>query len=115
MGWDDKYILNGKIPVPCSDTITWARWYETADKQRIVRQETIGDYWVSTVFLALDHGSGSGPPLLFETLVFYADRREDAHGHVIPDAAPLLRTPTWELALEAHASACLWAREHLTS
>lgn len=27
-------------------------------------------YWVSTVFLGLDHQYGEGPPLVFETMVF---------------------------------------------
>jgi hypothetical protein len=29
-----------------------------------------GQLWVSTVWLGLDHGFGSGPPLTFETMVF---------------------------------------------
>ena len=112
MGWDDKYILDGKIPVPVDDTLEWAVWYETADKQRIVRQETIGEYWVSTVFLALDHGFDKGPPLLFETMVFWDERNPDGRRGSVDDA-PCTRTSTWELALESHASACLWARQQM--
>lgn len=33
-----------------------------------VAETTVGDYWVSTVWLGLDHAQG-GPPLIFETMV----------------------------------------------
>lgn len=64
----DKYILNGKTPVPCHDLLAWASWFETAD--RTVAQETIGESKVSTVFLGLDHAFGGAAPVLFETMVF---------------------------------------------
>ena len=36
-----------------------------------VAEDTIGPYWVSTVWLGLDHGfMRGGPPLIFETMVF---------------------------------------------
>lgn len=62
------YRLDGRTPVPC-DIETWARRFQ--EDERIVRQETIGEVMVSTVFLGLDHDfTGKGPPLLFETLTF---------------------------------------------
>lgn len=65
----DKYTLNasGK-PVPEPDLITWARWFESAD--RTVGSDQIGESRVSTVFLGLDHNFGEGPPVLWETMVF---------------------------------------------
>jgi hypothetical protein len=49
--------------------MTWARWF--AGAARIVKQEQVGESWVSTVFLGLDHNfSGEGPPILWETMVF---------------------------------------------
>jgi hypothetical protein len=50
--------------------MTWATWFETAVRQ--VLRETIGHEGgtVSTVFLGLDHNYGSGPPVLWETMVF---------------------------------------------
>lgn len=36
----------------------------------IVKQEYVDDYWISTVWLGLDHSFASGPPLIFETMVF---------------------------------------------
>lgn len=97
--------MEGQIPVPCEDLLTWARWIE--DNPRVVRQEVIGRFFVSTVFLGLDHDwTFKGPPLVFETMVM----QKDGGGSVYD--APFLRTSTWELALEDHAEAVVWAREH---
>ena len=53
----------------------WARlsaWDEkdNNNQYRIVKQEEVGDYWISTVWLGLDHGFGRSKPLIFETMVF---------------------------------------------
>jgi hypothetical protein len=63
------YILNksGK-PRLEPDLWTWAIWFEKADRQ--VAETFAGDLWVSTVFLAIDHSWGNGPPILWETMVF---------------------------------------------
>ena len=38
---------------------------------RRIGSDMIGDFWVSTVWLGIDHDlSGQGPPLIFETMVF---------------------------------------------
>lgn len=36
---------------------------------RIVAQHQVGEAWVSTVWVGLDHAFGGGPPLIFETWV----------------------------------------------
>jgi len=106
-----RYILHGKIPVPCEDLLTWARWIEDHWRDRIVRQEEVGNLFVSTVFLGLDHDwSFEGPPMLFETMVF----RNDTDPRESVDDAPFQRSSTWELALECHAEAVAWARERLS-
>ncbi len=65
---DLKYILDeNKNCVPV-DLMTWARYFESAD--RIVRKSDFEGGHVSTVFLGLDHQYGDGPPLLFETMIF---------------------------------------------
>lgn len=68
------YILDERgDPVPEGDTIKWGKWLEadyTRPGGRHLAEDTIGPYWVSTVFLALDHGFGEGPPVLWETIVF---------------------------------------------
>lgn len=94
----DKYILEGKTPVPCDDLMTWARWMEKAN--RTVRKDTatvrvagepVGEVRVSTVFLGLDHSFGEGPPLLFESMIFGGplDQEQD-------------RCSTWEAAEKMH-------------
>lgn len=91
----DKFILNeNRIPVPV-DLLTWARWFETADRRVCRTEHGEGDkkVIVSTVFLGLDHRFGTeGPPLLFETMVFGGplDQEQD-------------RYSTWDEAEIGHA------------
>jgi hypothetical protein len=72
----DRYILDEHgQPQPCDDLLEWGRWFETSHAARIVsrdKDEGLGgtEVTVSTVFLALDHQFGNGPPVLWETLVF---------------------------------------------
>lgn len=93
----DNYILDGKTPVP-ADLMTWARWYETAD--RSVAKSEVGPYRVSTVFLGLNHEFGGGPPLLFETIVFGPPNDDDVWCE---------RCSTWEQAEAMHRDGCTWA------
>ena len=66
-----KYILNDKgEPELCTDLNVWAAWHEDSGDKRRVDKTEVGPYSVSTVFLALDHSFGEGPPLLYETMVF---------------------------------------------
>ena len=58
------------------ETLTLEGWCALGDAgYRIVKQEDVGDYLVSTVWLGLNHNYADGPPLIFETMVF---GREDA-------------------------------------
>ena len=88
------YILDGKDPIEEDDVLTWARWFETAD--RIVEQTALGrGVRVSTIFLGLDHRFvGGGPPLLFETMIFGGER----------DGAQW-RYATWDEAIMGHDAA----------
>ena len=88
-----QYILNGKTPGECNDLMEWAKQME--GKNRIVEQSQFGDVKVSTVFLGLDHSSGDGEPLLFETMIFGGenDKYQD-------------RYSTWDEAVEGHKKAC---------
>jgi hypothetical protein len=68
------YILNedGSIR-STADAMEWGRWYGNHDARRVDDTE-VDELRVSTVFLGLDHNwFGSGPPILFETMVFGAD------------------------------------------
>jgi len=60
------YILKGR-EVEVVDLDTWAR---SIEGDRRVGYDEIDGKRVSTVFLGLNHQFGSGPPLLFETMVF---------------------------------------------
>jgi len=80
----DRYILTeDHRVVPEPDLLTWARWFEEADRH--VGLESVGPYRVSTVFLGLDHDFPAAifpghlrPPLIFETMVFDESREESS-------------------------------------
>jgi hypothetical protein len=89
-----QYVLDGKKPVLCEDLGTWAKWFETVNRQ--VAQEERDGVRVSTVFLGLDHRfSGDGPPILFETMIFGGRHDQDQD-----------RYSTWEEAEAGHAAMC---------
>lgn len=73
------YILkDGKIiTVPL---LEWAQWIEERSN-KIIEQTEVPGGTVSTVFLGLDHNfSNSGPPLLFETMVFMVEDQDSKYG-----------------------------------
>lgn len=74
-----RYILQDGRAIPCPDLISWAKWFENFDNRRIAATH-VGDLRVSTVFLGLDNGFGSGPPILWETMVF-GPTGEPLHEH----------------------------------
>lgn len=63
-----KYILVDKKPVKELDLISWAKWFESANRH--VAKDKIKSVRISTVFLGLDHCYTNGQPILFETMVF---------------------------------------------
>ena len=75
---NEHYILDEDHNVKAVDFEGWWEWTKTAyetkegfeDKCRVA-QENVGDVRISTVFLGTDHRFGdSGPPIVFETMVF---------------------------------------------
>lgn len=67
-----KYILDESgNPKPIDDVLEWAKWMEQPGCRRIAKTD-IDEFYVSTVFLGIDHGWHGGPPVLFETMVFEA-------------------------------------------
>lgn len=87
-----KYLLNEKIPIPCTDFIEWATKMET--NNRTVAKTEINDILISTIFLGLDHGFGKGDPILFETMIFGG--KHDQYQE---------RYETWEEAEKGHKRA----------
>lgn len=65
------YVLVGDEIRPAS-LLEWARFFEAGN--RAIGKDYLGpnrEVFVSTVFLGLDHNFfGSGPPVLFETMIF---------------------------------------------
>lgn len=65
------YILDADgHAVPCDDLLKMAEWKEQNFAECVVAKTRIRDVLVSTVFLCIDHGTGTDAPLLWETLVF---------------------------------------------
>jgi hypothetical protein len=98
----DTYILDGRNPIPCTDLMMRARWFETSDRH--VAKTDFGDMRVSTVFLGFDRSFGQGPPLLFETMIFGGPFDQDKYQE---------RCSTWEEAEAQHAEAVEVARQSL--
>lgn len=80
------YILGGEdghTPIHVDDTLEWAKWFEESNGKRIVKQENIGGFFISTVFLGLDHSHRrllypNARPEIFETMTFTGpDCKED--------------------------------------
>ena len=91
------YILKDKTPVPISNVVEWAMWFQLADADgsRVVGNWTFGDTHISTVFLGIDHQFGGGPPMLFETMIFGGTQ-----------AGYQARYSTWDEAQEGHMEIC---------
>jgi hypothetical protein len=104
----ERYILDeNHNAVEEPDLLKWAQWFETT-KNRIVKQEHHGPYFVSTVFLGLDHsfalsGDPAQPPILFETMVF-----DDSNGRTEVDQQ---RCSTWDEAVVQHEAVASAYRE----
>jgi hypothetical protein len=79
-----------------------------ASDERVVAQDRLGPFFVSTVHLVLDHSPGTGPPVLFETGVFYDETQRG-----LGDMVDCERTATEVAALAMHDQACAHIRDHL--
>ncbi len=65
------YVLDHLgVAHPEPDFEAWGRWMQT--HERHVASSNLGEVWISTVFLGLDHRSSSDDraPILFETQVY---------------------------------------------
>ncbi len=101
-----QYILVDGLAVLEPDLMRWALWMKVGD--RLVAHTHLGDVLVSTVFLGLDHQWASGPPLLYETMIFggphhryqerYATREQAEKGH----AEAVALAEVWADALPVH-------------
>lgn len=90
------YILDGHTPIPVDNIEEWSRWMQENkyDHDRChVGDTRLKTCWVSTVFLGMDHGF-SGPPVLFETMIFGGPHDQYQERYV-----------TWEEAEAGHQHA----------
>ena len=83
--------------------LEWARWFETAGEERIIRQDLLydGKVKISTVFMGLDH-AWQGPPQLYETMVFGEEREEFLISRIVKLRSSL---DCWRYATRAEAEA----------
>lgn len=95
------YILDENENIVTASLIEWSEFFENINN-RIVKQEHIGDKWISTVFLGLDHSWDESKVEIFETMVF---EKNDYH-ELYCD-----RYSTWQEALEGHERALQWVRD----
>jgi len=51
------------------DIMEWTELTED-EEYRKIKQENVGKYFISTVWIGLNHNFGDGEPLIFETMVF---------------------------------------------
>ena len=84
-------------PVACVDMGHYMAWVENNQGQTIVKQDSIGDISVSTVFLGLDHSFSTprNSPILWETMIFGGEN----------DQAYQERYASYEQAIEGHQKA----------
>lgn len=87
------YILKRGRPVKAK-SIKHYHYWSLNSKYKAVKQEHIGDIFISTVFLGLDHAWQSDIPVLWETMIFGGehDQYQD-------------RYTSYEDALEGHQTA----------
>jgi hypothetical protein len=88
------YVLDAEHrPVAISDVAQWAEFM--GGPGRIVAQTHIGNVFISTVCLGINHRfCQQGPPLIFETMIF-----EDGNG------GDCWRYASWDDAVTGHAVA----------
>ena len=75
-------------------TNEYVDWEENNPERRLVKQDRIGDIFVSTVFLGLDHSWRGNTPILWETMIFGGDHDQYQERHT-----------SYEDALEGHQTA----------
>lgn len=90
------YILNEDGSVEECALTEWSIWRNRNAPLIIIKQDTVNDNFISTVFLGVSYKSNikRNPPLLFETMVFdkggagnvvyeelYSTKKEALEGH----------------------------------
>ncbi len=86
------------------DMATWGRLFGDRDYQVVAQTNMIDartgnnqDVLISTVWLGMNHNWGTGPPLIFETMIFGLEELEDWQ----------VRSPTEDHAQVVHSEAIM--------
>lgn len=91
-------------PVECS-VREWSEFFEDEARRRVAETET-ALYWISTVFLGIDHShSDRGPPILFETMTFLLHEKITDAGVVLDvdwEGDDCQRYANWDDAVTGH-------------
>ena len=84
--------------------LDWAEALSDINNKRVAEATLPNGYWISTVWLGIDHSFGHGLPLIFETMVFPHNKQDDG-GKGVTNWGELdsKRYSTEEEALEGHA------------
>lgn len=100
-----RYVLdeNGEPRLEPS-LMRWASWFETSSAQRRVAWTDVYPFQISTIFMGLDHSFFRGPPLLFETMVFWQRRgRYHTRRYALQQWRTFTRAESHDLHAEAVA------------
>lgn len=92
------YILaeDGKTPIATQDMVLWGQYMEANGWHIADTRDADKGIRVSTIFLGINHNLwGSGPPVLFETIVEKGGKTEY-----------MRRYTTWDQAERGHKVAC---------
>jgi hypothetical protein len=108
------YILDDKgEPFKTEDMLLWAQWWEAAD--RTLASTNLGPYWVSTIFLGIDHGFSfhpDSPPVLWETMLFGPEQKvSELTGGTYRESLDTRRYATRQEAKAGHQEIVRWVKE----
>lgn len=98
------YVLKGTQAVPTDDELKCLKQLTNIDVRRVARTEVQTfdvTFDVSTVFLAINHGTDE-KPLLFETMIFNAAHQSLGEWESLGE----WRYATWDEAIKGHESIC---------
>lgn len=121
------YVLdkdNNAVAWPDQKMLQWAMANDELRREgrNIVKQEQIGENFLSTVFLGLDHNwtfraHGTGSPHIFETMAFGPPNEEGGiwigerfYECTLGEDFHMVRYSTWQEALEGHEITAQWMR-----
>lgn len=107
------YVLDeNNQAIASTDIKKVAAQIQSADKRRVA-EDMIDRYWVSTVFMGVDHSFGGGPPLIFETMIFDTSRKKPLGNNRMSLGKEVYcdRYSTWDEALVGHQKAVEWVME----